>query len=79
MANKVIIYSTPTCVYCKMAKEFFKKNNVQYTEHNVAEDDAAREEMVQKSHQLGVPVIDIDGEVHVGFNRSELERALGLK
>lgn len=76
---KVTIYSTPTCVYCRMAKEFFHKNNVQYTEHNVAEDDAAREEMVQKSHQLGVPVIDIDGEVHVGFNRPELERALGLR
>jgi len=76
---KVTIYSTPTCVYCKMAKEFFKKNSVQYAEHNVAEDDAAREEMVQKSHQLGVPVIDIDGEIHVGFNRAELERALGLK
>ena len=79
MGKQVIIYSTPTCVYCRMAKEFFKKNNVQYTEHNVAEDDAAREEMVQKSHQLGVPVIDINGEIHVGFNRSELERALGLR
>ena len=79
MGKQVIIYSTPTCVYCRMAKEFFKKNNVQYTEHNVAEDDAAREEMVQKSHQLGVPVIDIGGEIHVGFNRSELERALGLR
>lgn len=76
---KVTIYSTPTCVYCKMAKELFKKNNIQYTEHNVAEDEAAREEMVQKSHQLGVPVIDINGEVHVGFNRAELERALGLR
>ena len=79
MAKSVTIYSTPTCVYCGMAKEFFKKNNVQYTEHNVAEDDAAREEMVQKSHQLGVPVIDINGEIHVGFNRSELEKALGLR
>ena len=77
--SKVIIYSTPTCVYCRMAKEFFKKNNVSYTEHNVAEDDVAREEMVQKSHQLGVPVIDINGEIHVGFNRPELERALGLR
>ena len=77
--SQVTIYSTPTCVYCRMAKEFFKKNNIQYTEHNVAEDDAAREEMVNKSHQLGVPVIDIDGEVHVGFNRAELEIALGLK
>lgn len=79
MAKQVVIYSTPSCVYCRMAKEYFEKNGVQYVEHNVAEDDAARDEMVEKSHQLGVPVIDIDGEIHVGFNRSELERALGLK
>lgn len=77
MAN-VIIYSTPTCVYCKMAKEFFKKNSVQYTEHNVAEDEKAREEMVNKSGQLGVPVIDIDGKVMVGFNEGELKKALNL-
>jgi len=76
--KKVVIYSTPTCAYCAMAKEFFKKNNVEYTEHNVAEDDKAREEMIQKSHQMGVPVIDIEGELHVGFNKSELEKALGL-
>jgi len=79
MAKSIIIYSTPTCVYCKMAKEFFKKNSVSYVEHNVAEDEKAREEMVSKSHQLGVPVIDIDGEVYVGFNRSELEQALRKK
>lgn len=72
----VIIYTTPTCVYCRMAKEFFAKNNVQYTEHNVAEDDAARDEMVKKSGQLGVPVIDIGGEIFVGFNQREIERAL---
>ena len=77
--KKVIIYSTPTCVYCKMAKEFFKKNNIEYQDFNVAEDEKAREEMVNKSHQLGVPVIDIDGEMFVGFNRPELEQALGLK
>lgn len=77
--KKVRIYSTPTCVYCKMAKDFFKKNNISYEDYNVAEDEKAREEMVEKSHQLGVPVIDIDGEIYVGFNRSELEKALGLK
>lgn len=79
MSKQVIIYSTPTCVYCKMAKDFFNKNNVQYVEHNVAVDESARKEMMDKSHQLGVPVIDINGEIHVGFNRPELERALGLK
>lgn len=76
---KVTIYSTPTCVYCKMAKEFFKKNNIQYKELDVAEDLKARQEMVKKSNQLGVPVIEVDGEIFVGFNRPELERALNLK
>jgi glutaredoxin 3 len=77
--KKVTIYTTPTCVYCKMSKEFFKKNNIQYEERDVASDDKEREEMIQKSHQMGVPVIDIDGEIFVGFNRPELEKALGLK
>ena len=61
MIKKITIYSTPTCVYCKMTKEFLQKNNIPYEELNVAEDEKAREEMVQKSNQLGVPVIDIDG------------------
>lgn len=74
----VKIYTTPTCVYCRMAKEFFKKNNVAYEEHNVAEDAKAREEMVQKSHQLGVPVIDVDGEIVVGFDRDTLGRLLKI-
>lgn len=74
----VRIYTTPTCVYCKMAKEFFKKNNITYQELNVAEDQKAREEMVQKSHQLGVPVIEIDGEILVGFDEGELRKMLGL-
>lgn len=73
------MYTTPTCVYCKMAKEFFAKHQIRYEELNVASSDGAREEMIQKSHQLGVPVIDIDGEIFVGFNRPELEKALGLK
>lgn len=62
-----------------MAKEFFAKHGVQYNERNVAHDDVAREEMIEKSHQLGVPVIDIGGEIFVGFNRPEIEKALGLK
>ena len=66
-------------MYCKMAKEFLDKNNIPYTEYNVAEDDKARKEMVDKSHQLGVPVIDVDGEIYVGFDRDELAKAVGLK
>lgn len=74
----VTIYSTPTCVYCRMAKDYFKKNNVAYSEFNVAEDDEKREEMVQKSGQLGVPVIDIGGEIFVGFDQKGIAKALGL-
>ena len=74
--KEITIYSTPTCVYCKMAKEYFKSKGLSYTEYNVAEDDAKRDEMVQKSGQLGVPVIDIGGQVFVGFNKPEIEAAL---
>ena len=76
--SKITIYSTPSCVYCKMAKEFFTKNGVQYEELNVASDLKAREEMVSKSHQLGVPVIDIDGTIVVGFDQKKVETLLGL-
>lgn len=72
----VTIYSTPTCPYCFAAKDFFKEHNVEYTEHNVASDEKARNEMIEKSGQLGVPVIDIDGEVVVGFNKELLSQLL---
>ena len=74
----VKMYTTPTCVYCKMTKEFFAKNKVEYSEVNVAEDDAAREEMIQKSGQLGVPVIDVNGEIFIGFDKKGLSQALGI-
>jgi glutaredoxin-like YruB-family protein len=76
--KKVIIYSTPTCVYCKMAKEFFVKNNVPFEDHDVSANMKAREEMIGKSHQLGVPVIDIEGEIFVGFDRQGISEALGI-
>ncbi|MEK9194280.1 MAG: glutaredoxin family protein [Patescibacteria group bacterium] len=76
---KIIIYTTPSCVYCKMAKDFFRANNVAYQEFDVAYDDKAREEMVNKSHQLGVPVIDVNGKIFVGFNKPEIAKALGIK
>ncbi len=77
-AKKVIIYTTPTCVYCKMAKDFFAKHNVEYEEHNVAVDESALNEMVKKSHQMGVPVIDIGGEIFVGFDRPGISKALNI-
>lgn len=76
---KVVIYTTPTCVYCKMAKTFFTEHNVEYSEKNVAMDFVAQEEMIRKSGQLGVPVIDIDGEIVVGFDKQRIKELLHLQ
>ena len=78
MAN-ITIYTTPTCVYCKMAKAFFMANNIKYVEKNVITDDMAREEMIKKSGQMGVPVIDIDGKITVGFDKEGLSDLLNIK
>ena len=74
----VIIYSTPSCHFCHMAKDFFKDNNVAYTDYNVAVDQEKRREMMEKSGQLGVPVILIGNELIVGFDRPRIAKALGL-
>ena len=76
---KVTIYTTPTCVYCKMTKAFFKENNVQYEEKDVSADRAAADEMIKKSGQMGVPDIDIDGQMLVGFDKEGLSRLLNIK
>lgn len=77
-SDPVTIYSTPTCHFCGMTKEFFKENNVQYTEHDVASNIEKRKEMIDKSGQMGVPVITIGQNVIVGFDEEELRRLLGL-
>lgn len=77
--KNVIIYSTPTCHYCALAKEYFKTHNISYTEHDVASDLEQRKIMVDKSGQLGVPVIDIEGDITVGFDESHLAEILGVK
>ncbi|MDD5165726.1 MAG: glutaredoxin family protein [Candidatus Pacebacteria bacterium] len=76
--KNVVIYSTPTCTYCNMAKSFFKANNVSYVEHNVATDLEKRREMIDKTGQMGVPVIDIGSEVIVGFDEAHIKSALGI-
>lgn len=78
MNQPVTIYSTPTCHFCHMAKEFFKANNVAYTEHNVASDLEQRKEMIEKSGQMGVPVIIIGTELTVGFDKPKIAKLLGL-
>ena len=77
--KNITIYSTPTCVYCNMAKSFLKKNNFDYTEHNVATDLEKRKEMIDKTGQIGVPVIDLNGEVIVGFDEPKLKSILGIQ
>ena len=76
--KNVTIYSTPSCHFCHMAKEFFKENNVAYTEHDVAADPAMRAELVEKSGQLGVPVIIIGDDLIIGFNKPKVVELLGL-
>jgi glutaredoxin 3 len=76
--QNVTIYSTPSCHFCHMAKDFFKENNVAYTEYNVAGDAEKRQEMMDKSGQLGVPVILIGPELVIGFNKPKIVKLLGL-
>lgn len=78
MDKTVTIYTTPTCHFCQMSKEFFKANNVQYTEYNVAADMEKRQEMIEKSGQMGVPVIFIGDEMIIGFDKKKFESELGL-
>lgn len=75
----VKVYSTPTCTYCQKTKAFLKENNVEYEEINVAEDEAAREEMIEKTGQMGVPVIMVGDTIIVGFDKEALKKALNLK
>ncbi len=72
----VTIYTTPTCQYCKMAKQYFQENDIDYTEYDVSENEEKRSEMIEKSGQMGVPVIDINGQLIVGFDKSSVAEAL---
>jgi glutaredoxin-like YruB-family protein len=76
---KVTVYSTTSCPYCVMAKDFLKKNGVAYKDVDVGSDQQAAREMVVKSGQMGVPVLDIDGKIIVGFDKSSIAEALGIK
>lgn len=76
---KVIVYSTPTCPYCKMAKEFLKEKNVAFEDIDVGTDHAKAKEMIEKTGQMGVPVLDIDGKLIIGFDKEEITAALGIK
>jgi len=76
---KVKIYTTPTCPWCKKTKEFLTQHNVEYEEINVAGNQEAAHEMVQKSGQMGVPVLDIDGEIIVGYDVEKIKKKLRIR
>lgn len=75
----VTIYSTPTCHFCHMAKDYLTESSVAFTDYDVAHDLEKRQEMIQKSGQMGVPVILVGDEVIVGFDKERLQATLGLK
>lgn len=79
MDKTVTIYTTPTCHFCQMSKEYFKEHNVTYTEHNVAADMEKRQEMIEKSGQMGVPVVFIGEEMIVGFDKRRFDELLGIE
>ncbi len=76
---KVIVYSTPTCPYCHAAKDFLKENKIAFNDVDVSKDQKAAEEMVVKSGQMGVPVLEIGGQIIVGFDKEAIKKALKLK
>ena len=76
--TKVIVYSTPSCPYCHIAEDFLKENNIEFEHVDVAADRAKAQEMIKKSGQQGVPVIDIDGQIIVGFDKEAIKKALTL-
>ncbi|OGN30690.1 MAG: NrdH-redoxin [Candidatus Yanofskybacteria bacterium RIFCSPLOWO2_02_FULL_43_10b] len=78
MNQKIQIYTTPACPYCHMAKEYFKSKNLPYEEYDVLKDLQRRQEMVQESGQMGVPVIKIGGQVVIGFNKGKINELLDL-
>ena len=76
--KKIEIYSTPTCHFCNLAKDYFKENDIEYTEYNVAEDADKRKEMMERSGQMGVPVIFIEDDMIIGFNQEKIASLLDI-
>ncbi|MBI4335576.1 MAG: glutathione S-transferase N-terminal domain-containing protein [Candidatus Omnitrophica bacterium] len=74
----VKVYSTPTCPYCKLAKDFLRQNNIKFADIDVSQDEKAAQEMIAKSGQMGVPQLEIDGKIIVGFDKSAIKEALGV-
>jgi glutaredoxin-like YruB-family protein len=78
MAKNVKVYSTPTCPWCIRTKQFLQDNNIVFENFDVGSNHAAAEEMIKKSGQMGVPVVDIEGEIIVGFDKERIKKSLGI-
>ncbi len=76
---EVTIYTTPTCSWCAAAKRFLEEHDIEYTEYDVSEDEDAVERLIRISGQTGVPVLDIDGEIVVGFDKARIAELLGIE
>jgi glutaredoxin-like YruB-family protein len=79
MDKKVTVYSTPTCPFCVRAKQYLKDNNIQFEDIDVSENHEKAQEMIKKSGQMGVPVLEIDGTIIVGFDKEKIKETLGIK
>ena len=76
--SKVRVFSTPICPYCVTLKEFLKENNIEFEDIDVSQNQEASKEMIEKSGQMGVPVVDIDGQMVVGFNKGKITKLLNI-
>ena len=76
--HNITIYSTPTCPYCVMLKDYLKEHGFKYTDIDVSKDQKKAEEMIDKSGQMGVPVADIDGQIIIGFNKEKVKKILHI-
>jgi glutaredoxin 3 len=79
MAKKVLIYTTPTCPFCHQAKDYLTEKKIVFTNYDVTADNDKAQEMIDKSGQMGVPVLDIEGKIIVGFDREAIDKELGIK
>ena len=76
--NKVRVFSTPVCPYCMTLKEFLKESSIDFEDIDVSQNQEAAKEMIEKTGQMGVPVIDINGEFVVGFDREKISQLLSI-
>jgi len=79
MDKKVTVYSTPTCPFCIRAKQYLKDNKIKFEDIDVSENQEKAQEMIKKSGQMGVPVIEIDGDIVVGFDKDKIKEIIGIK